>query len=139
MRGVQDATKGIYNVSKLWEPEKAPKVYTGQVTLSRGRFCRRCLRQQLANAIGQLGSIAGPVVDAVALQINRRRVGARIVRSYNFDRTAIAGAVLFDNHNTIVRLLTRSNARQTDHQHWECLSELVFVGGMTAPFRLSGQ
>jgi hypothetical protein len=27
-----------------------------------------------------------------------------------------------------VGLLTRSNARQTDHQHWECLSKLGILG-----------
>jgi hypothetical protein len=37
VREVQDATKGINNVSNLWEPEKVPKVYIRQVTFRRLR------------------------------------------------------------------------------------------------------
>jgi hypothetical protein len=96
------------------------------VTLGYG-YClsrRRLLGQQLSNSIGQLGSIAGPIVNAVALQINGRGGRTRIVGAYNLYRTAITRAIFFNNNDAVVRLLTRSNARQTDHQHWECLSEL---------------
>jgi hypothetical protein len=96
------------------------------VTLGCG-YClsrRWLLGQQLSNSIGQLGSIARPIVDAVALQINGRGGRTRIVGAYNLYRTPITRAIFFNNNDAVVGLLTRSNARQTDHQHWECLSEL---------------
>jgi hypothetical protein len=87
--------------------------------------------QQLSNTLRQLGAIAGPVVDSVALQINRSRVRARIVGAHNLDRTTVTRAIFFNNNDTIMRLLPRSNARQTDHQHWECLSEHFILGDIT--------
>ena len=132
---------GIYNVSNLWEPDLCSQRLHNQVTLGCSDCFCRCwrLRKKLPDTIGQLCAIAGPVVDAVALQVNGRGVGAWIVRTHNFDRTAVTGTIFFNYDDAVVRLLTRSNARQTDHQHWECLSELVFLGDITAPSALSGQ
>jgi hypothetical protein len=116
---VQDAIYGTSCVKNLWEPEKTfPKIQKQGDLSSRGSFCRRGgLCQQLSDAIGQLRAIANPIVDAVALQIDCRWVGAGIVCAHYFNGPAIAGAILFDNNDAIVGLLTRSNARQTDHQH----------------------
>jgi len=85
--------------------------------------CSGCLGNEFADAIGELGSLCGPIVDAVTLELDACWVGAGIVGSYHFDGTAVAGAIFLNNDNAVVGLLTRANARQTDHQHWECLSK----------------
>jgi hypothetical protein len=92
----------------------------------RRRRARRGSRKQLAHALGKLRAIASPVVNAVTLQLHRRRSSARIVDPDNFNRPAITRTVLFDHNYTVMRLLPRSNARQTNHQHWECLSKRLF-------------
>ena len=101
-----------------------PKV-TKVVTLSSywGYFSRRSSCKQLADAIRKLRSIACPIGDTVTLQVYGRGIGAGIIGANNFNRTTVACAVLLDNNDAVVGLLTRSNARQTDHQHWECLSK----------------
>jgi hypothetical protein len=102
------------------------------VTLGYGRYCfgrrraRRSSRKQLAHALGKLRAVAGPVVNTVALQLYRGRSRTRIVGAHNFNRPAIARTVLFNHNYTVMRLLPRSNARQTNHQHWECLSKRLF-------------
>ena len=73
--------------------------------------------QQLANALGQLSAVAGPVVDTFALKVNSGGVRAGVISPDNLDRAAIAGAVLFDNNDAVVGLLACAYARQTDHQH----------------------
>jgi hypothetical protein len=78
-----------------------------------------------------LSAIAGPIVDPITLEINGCGVRTRIVSSDNLYRPAIPCAVLFNNNDAIVGLLTRSNARQTDHQHWGCLSKHFILGEMT--------
>jgi hypothetical protein len=78
----------------------------------------RGLREQFSDAVGELGAVAGPVVNAIALEGDGRGVRAGIVGSDDFDRAAIAGAVLFDHNDAVVGLLPRSNARETNHQHW---------------------
>ena len=102
---------------------RIPKVSGNQVTLCRSDCFCRLRGHQFSDALRQLRSIAGPVVDAVALQINSRGGRARIVGAHHFNGTAVTGAVLFNNNDAVVGLLTRSNARQTDHQHGQCLSE----------------
>src|SRR5579872_1257810 len=77
------------------------------------------LRQQLADGLRQLRALRGPVVDAVALEIHAGRVGARIVGAHHLDGAAVAGAILLDNNDAVVRLLAGAYARQTNHQHWK--------------------
>ena len=79
--------------------------------------CFLVVLEQLGNAIGELGAVAGPILDAVFLEQHACRVGARVVSPHHFNRTAIARAILLDHNNTVVRLLARSKARQTNHQH----------------------
>jgi hypothetical protein len=105
------------------------------VTLGCGYSLYRLLGQQLSNSIGQLSAIAGPIVDAVTLEVNGRWGCTGIVGAYNLYRTAITRTIFFNNYDAIVGLLTRSNARQTDHQHWECLSKHFILGDIT---KLSG-
>src|SRR6266481_6221976 len=73
--------------------------------------------KQFGDAIGELGAVAGPVVDTVLFQQHACRVGTRVVGTHNFNRTAIARTILLDYNDTVVRLLARSKARQTNHQH----------------------
>ena len=75
------------------------------------------LGQELADGFGELCAFAGPVVDAVALEVNGGGLGAGVIGADHFDRAAIAGAILFDDNDAIVGLLTGANARQTNHQH----------------------
>src|SRR6201996_9158296 len=89
------------------------------VRLSSGRRSRSFLviLEQLSDAIRELSAIAGPVIDAILLQEHAGGASPRIIGSYHFNGPAVAGAVLFNHDHTVVRLLTRSKARQTDHQH----------------------
>jgi hypothetical protein len=93
-----------------------------------GRLCRnggrRSLRNQLGDDRGKLRSHAAPIGDALVLQVNRGRVSAGIVGADDLDRTAVPGAVLLDNHDTIIGLLGGANTRQTNHHH-----------GDTVPFK----
>jgi len=73
--------------------------------------------QQLGDAIGELGAVAGPVLDTVLFQQNACRVCTRVVSTNNFNRTPIARTIFLDHDYSVVRLLTRSKARQTYHQH----------------------
>ena len=75
------------------------------------------LCQETSDRFGELSTLADPVVDAVTLEVDGGGVGAGVVGADNFDRTAIAGTVFFNNNDAVVGLFTRSNARQTDHQH----------------------
>ena len=53
--------------------------------------------------------------NAIAFQVEGRRIGARIVRSHDFHRTAIASPFLFNYHHSVVWLFARPKARQSDH------------------------
>ena len=75
------------------------------------------LREELPDGLGELCAFTGPVVDAIALEVNGRGFGAGVVGTDHFDRTAIAGAIFFDDNDAVVGLLTGANARQTNHQH----------------------
>ena len=70
-----------------------------------------CLGKQLSDAVGELCSVAGPVVDAVALEVDRGRSGAGIVDADHLDGAAVAGAVLFNDNDAIVGLLACAYAR----------------------------
>ena len=81
------------------------------------------MSEELADALGHAGSIAHPVVDAVALEFERGGRGAGVVGADDLDGAAVAGAIFFDNNDALVGLLASANARQTNHQHLEYLSE----------------
>src|ERR1700742_909048 len=84
------------------------------------------LCQQLADGLRELRSLRSPVVDAIALEVDAGRAGAWVVGAHDLDRAAVAGAVLFDNNDAVVRLLAGANARQTNHQHLERSSQRIF-------------
>ena len=79
--------------------------------------CRGRGGEKLANTLGELGSVTGPIFNAVALQVDGCGIGAGVVGADDFHGTAVACTVLFDNNDAIVGLLSCANARQTDHQH----------------------
>jgi hypothetical protein len=72
---------------------------------------------EFCDAVGEQGSIADPVVDAVALEGDRGGCGARVVGANDFDGAAVAGSILLYDNDAVVGLLGGANARQTDHQH----------------------
>jgi hypothetical protein len=66
-------------------------------------------------------------------QVYGRGVGAGIVCTHNFDRSAITGAIFFNDNDTIIRLLGGANARQTNHDHGDTFPfKLVEYSGETA-------
>jgi len=75
------------------------------------------LGEELPDGLGELCAFTGPVVDAIALEVNGSGFGAGVVGTDHFDRAAIAGAIFFDDNDAVVGLLTGANARQTNHQH----------------------
>ncbi len=89
----------------------------GSFGFGRGNGSRLMLGQKLADGLGELCALAGPVVDAITLEVHGGGLGAGVIGADHFDRAAIAGAILFDDNDAIVGLLTGANARQTNHQH----------------------
>ena len=85
--------------------------------LSYGSGGRGWLGQQFAYTIGELCAFRHPVINPLALQFHASWVGAGIVSTHHFDRTPIASAILFDDNDTVIRLLGGANARQTNHDH----------------------
>ncbi len=75
------------------------------------------LFEQLSDRLGELSSFRSPVINAIMLYLDRGGLGARVVRAHNFNGTAIARAIFFDDNDAVVGLLAGANARQTDHQH----------------------
>jgi len=94
-----------------------PEVKRPNSSLSSHCFGRGRVLDELRHDVRHLGANAGPVVDTIALEANRCRFRTRVVGTNHFDGAAIAGAVLFDHNDAVVGLLTRSNARQTNHDH----------------------
>src|SRR5579871_3003374 len=86
---------------------------------------RGMLLDQLGHGGRKLGADATPVADALVLQIDRGWVGAGVVGAHHFNRPAVAGAVLLNNHDAIVGLLAGAKTRQTNHDH-----------GVTVPFKI---
>ena len=80
-----------------------------------GRSGHGNIGEQFANPLGELGAVASPVVDAIALDVDRCGGGAGIVDADHFDGTAVAGAILFNDDDTIVGLFACAYARQTNH------------------------
>ena len=75
------------------------------------------LGEEFADRFGELSAFTSPVVDAITFEIDGSGFGAGIIGADYLDRTAIAGAILFNDNDAVVGLLTGANARQTNHQH----------------------
>jgi hypothetical protein len=73
------------------------------------------LGDELGNGLRELRALAGPVVDAVALEGDGGGLGAGVVGTNHFDGATVTGAVLFDDDDTIVGLLAGANAGETNH------------------------
>ena len=87
------------------------------------------LGDQFLDAVRNLGSLAGPMIDAVALEQDGGGVGAGIVGADYFDGAAVAGAVLFNDDYAIVGLLAGAKARQTNHDHGKSFQTLPEMCG----------
>ena len=59
--------------------------------------------------------IEQPLHGLGVVDVERRRVGARVVGAHHFHRAAIARPLLLNHHNAIVRLFARTYARQSNH------------------------
>src|SRR5580658_2844844 len=94
-------------------PMSAPVRHRSAGKGNSGRDRGRCgvLGHQLFHDGRELRANAAPVGDALVLQVDSGRIGAGIVGAYDFDGTAIAGAVLFNNHDPVIRLLAGAKAR----------------------------
>lgn len=55
------------------------------------------------------------MIDAFALQIHGCWIGARIIKTYNFQGASIARAFFIDDNYAVIRLLARTHARQSNH------------------------
>src|ERR1700691_1180346 len=73
----------------------------------------------LFHARRELRALAAPVGDPLMLQVHAGRVSAGIVGAHNLDGAAIAGAVLLNHDNAVIRLLAGAETRQTNHNHDE--------------------
>src|ERR1700680_833813 len=73
------------------------------------------LGEQFVHPVRHLGALRHPVLDAITLQFDASRIRAGIIGPDHFHRTAVAGALLLNHHNAIVRLFARTSARQTNH------------------------
>jgi hypothetical protein len=88
----------------------------------------------------ELSANAAPVGDAVVLELDGGRVGAGVVGSHYLNGAAIAGAVLFDDHDAVVRLLAGANARQANHNHGDTVpfsfNSVAVIRGWAVPERI---
>jgi hypothetical protein len=76
------------------------------------------LSEEFADAIRHPGTVAYPVVDSVALEFESCGGCAGVVGTYDFDGAAVAGAIFFNDNDTVVGLLAGAYARQANHQHF---------------------
>jgi hypothetical protein len=79
--------------------------------------CGSCVLHQFLYGIRKLGAFAGPIVDALTFEVDCGRGSAGIVSTNHFYGAAIAGTILFNDYDTVIRLLAGAKTRQTNHQH----------------------
>jgi hypothetical protein len=66
------------------------------------------LSEEFADAIRHPGTVAYPVVDSVALEVECCGGGAGVVGTDDFDGPSIAGAIFFNDNDAVVGLPTRA-------------------------------
>jgi hypothetical protein len=91
---------------------------------------RRVGGEQLGYTFGKLCSVVGPVLYALTLQIDGGRIGAWVIGAHHLDRPPIAGTVLLNYNNTIIRLLPCTEASQTNHQQRRKSFQIFFPEGV---------
>src|SRR5450755_1673420 len=79
----------------------------------------RSLVHQLLYPVRHLRALARPISDALALKKDGCGLCPWVVSAHHFHRAAVTCAVLLDDNNTVMRLLARTTARETNHQHRE--------------------
>jgi hypothetical protein len=63
------------------------------------------------DAFGEMGSLAGPILDTISPQLHSGWVGAGIVGAHDFERPPVAGTVFLNDNYAVVRLLARAETR----------------------------
>src|ERR1035437_9105152 len=74
-------------------------------------------REQRPYGVGRLRALADPVVDALLLDIDERRLGARVVVAQDFDEAAVAGGARVGHHDAEERALLGTGTAQTNRYH----------------------
>ncbi len=92
-------------------PKIAVVITTSQLNCRGELGDGRILRENFTNSFRKLGTVSGPVGDAIVLQVHAGGIGAGIVGADDFDGPAVAGAIFLNNNDAVVGLLARSNAR----------------------------
>src|SRR3984893_18272391 len=77
--------------------------------------------QEASDRVARLGTASKPILDAVGVQLDFRRGLQRVVRSHDFDSSAVAGFAFIQHHNAVKRVLFLADPSQTDCQHGDFL------------------
>src|ERR1051325_2224494 len=81
-------------------------------------IARQVLAEQRAHRIGRLRALFQPVLDARFVQVDLRRLRARVVRPDVLDKAAVARRTRLGDHYTKIGLLGRAHPPQTNRQHF---------------------
>src|SRR5689334_15166337 len=84
----------------------------------RAEIARQMLTEQRAHGIRGLRALLQPVLDAPLVQVDLRRLRARVVRPDVLDKTAVARRTRLGDHYTKIGLLGRAHPPQTNRQHF---------------------
>ena len=76
------------------------------------------------NRVGWLSTNGDPVLDTLFIELDRWRLGARVVLTDIFDVGTLWVFLLFNNEQAIDRLLALTDAGQLDFQH---VGELILL------------
>src|SRR6202022_562410 len=84
--------------------------------------------QEASDRVARLGSASEPILDAVRVQLDFRRILQRVVRSNNFYSSAVAGLAFIQHHNPIERSFFLTNPSQTNCKHEDFLLQEIIAG-----------
>src|SRR5882762_1746551 len=84
--------------------------------------------QEASNGVAWLGTASKPILDAVGVQFDFRRVLQRVVRSHDLYSPAIAGLAFVQYHNPVKRVLFLADPSQTNCQHEDFLLPEIIAG-----------
>src|SRR5258705_13923126 len=84
--------------------------------------------QEASNGVAWLSPASKPILDAVGVQLDFRRVLQRVVCSHDLYSPAIAGLALIQYHNPVKRVLFLADPSQTNCQHEDFLLSEIIAG-----------